>query len=49
MTVHHNVPEIFIDDTENFCQYHSWILSGHEGNRLIPTTNQVSTIQLDGG
>ena len=46
VTVHHNDPEICIDDPEYFRQYHSWLISGHEGNTLHPTTTHVSTAQL---
>ena len=38
MTVHHNFPENFIDDMEDFCRYCSWIICGYKGkkNRKIP-------------
>ena len=29
LAVHHNDPEIFIDDQEDILQYHSWLLSRH--------------------
>ena len=49
ITVHNNGPEIFIDDTEYFCQYRSWLLSGHKGNTLHTTTIKSSTAHLYGG
>ena len=49
MNVHHNDPENFIDDTEYFLQYCSWLLCGHEGNTNQKNTTQVSTAQLDWG
>ena len=48
MNVHQSDPENFIDDTEAFCQYNSWILSGNKSNIIHLTTTQVSTEQLDG-
>ena len=48
MTVYHNDPENFIDDSEYFFQYRSSILSGHKGNKLNPTTIKFITAQLDG-
>ena len=49
ITVHNNGPEIFIDDTEYFFQYRSWLLSGHKGNTLHTTTIKSSTAHLYGG
>ena len=49
MTVHHNDTNKSINDTYGFCQYHSLLISGHEGNTLHPITTQVITEQLDGG
>ena len=46
MTVNHNNPEKFIDNTEDFCQYRSWLLSGHEGNIIHQTTTKVITEKL---
>ena len=43
MTVYNNDPEFFIDDTEDFHQYRSWLLSAHEGNTPHPDTTQVRT------
>ena len=43
MTVNHNESEKIIDDPEDFRQYSSWLLSGHEGNTLQKNTTQVST------
>ena len=49
MNVHHNDAESFIDDPEDSCLYHIWLLSGHKGKTLHITTTQVSTIKLVGG
>ena len=49
MTIHQNDPENIIDDPEYFWQYHSWLLIGHKGNTLNPTTIKVTTAQLVGG
>ena len=48
ITVHHNDPENFIDDTEYVCQYCIWLLSEHKGNKFQTNTTQISTAQLDG-
>ena len=48
MTIHRNDPENIIDDPEDFFQYRSWIISGHKGKTLHPTTIKVTTAQLDG-
>ena len=49
MNVHHNDPENFIDDPEDFCQYLRSLLSGHKGKKLQKNNTQVSTKQLYGG
>ena len=49
MNFHHNYLENFIDDPEYFFQYHSWLLSGYEGNTLKTNTTQVITTQVDVG
>ena len=49
MTVHHNDPEQFIYDTEDFCKYHSLLISEYKGNILQTNTTQFITAQLDGG
>ena len=49
MSINHNYPENIIDDTEDFCQYRSLLLSGYKGKPLHPTTIKVTTAKLDGG
>ena len=48
-TIHQNYPENIIDDTDDFFQYRSWILSGNKGKKLHPTTIKFTTAQLYGG
>ena len=49
MTVHNNYPENLIDGKKYFSQYNIWILSGHGGKTIQPTTTQFFTIQLERG
>ena len=49
INVHHNEPEYLIDDLEDLCQYHSWLLCGHKGNKIQKYITQVITEQLDVG
>ena len=46
MTVYHNYPVNFIDNSEAFSQYCSWLLIVHKGNTIHPTTTQFRTAQL---
>ena len=49
MIVYHNYPERFVADPDDFCQYSRWLLSGHEGNTINPTTTKAISEKLDGG
>ena len=40
MTVHHNDPENFIDDLEDFFQYCSLLLCGNKDNKIPKNTTQ---------
>ena len=48
MTMNQNDPEQIIDDPEDFIQYRIWLLSGHKGKTLNPTTIKVANAQLYG-
>ena len=49
MTVHHNDPDKFIGNPEDFRQYHRWLLSEHRGNNIQTSPIPVRNTQLDGG
>ena len=46
MNVHHNNPDNFIEDSEDFCQYHSWLLREHE-KKIQTSTTQISNAKLN--
>ena len=45
ISIHYNDTENIIDDPEDFFQYCSWLLIGHKGELLHPTTIKVTTEQ----
>ena len=49
MTVHHNDPDKFIDNPEDFLQYNRWLISEDGVNNIQTSPPQVSNEQLDGG
>ena len=48
MTVHHNDPDKFIDNPEDFLQYNRWLISEDGVNNIQTSPPQVSNEQLDG-
>ena len=49
ITVQQNDLNKFIDEPEEFYQYHSWVISENEGNNTQTSSKQVSNAQLDEG
>ena len=48
ITVHHNDPDNFIDDSESFLRYHILLLSEYKGTNIQTIPVQVSNEQLYG-
>ena len=46
MSAYHNDLDNFIDYPEDFCQYHIWLISEHEGNNTQKTPTQNSNKKL---